>query len=420
MRVLHVSSLYPPGVVGGAEKVVSMLAEGQAAQGATVGVTHLTREGGDQRLQGGVQVSPLRSRNLLWIEDVQAHSRPVTIANKLLQQVNLWAAADIAREIADFAPDVVHTHSMVELPPMVWRAAKRRGAAVVHTLHDYDLLCSRATLFKHGRPCERLHPSCTALKAWKGLFAGDIDAVVAVSQPVLDTHLDHGLFRDLRPDRRRVIWNGVARRTEAEPAPRTGVFTFGFLGRLVPEKGLGVLLDACRLLSPEGWQLRIAGRAPLGSEGFEAQAEGLPVEFLGFTDPATFLASVDVLVAPSIWAEPFGLTIVEAFAAGAAVIGSDRGAIGELAGAIGSRWVVPADDAAALADRMRAVLEGGRAALPAPDAFEPILQAASPERMTAAYLDLYAELGARQVAPVALRRRVRFAPSRSADAYPAP
>ncbi len=417
MRILHVSSLYPPGVVGGAEKVVSMLAEGQAAQGDTVGVVHLTRAGGDLRHQGGVEVRPLQSRNLLWIEDVQAHARPVTMANKLLQQVNVWATADIAREIADFAPDVVHTHSMVELPPMVWRAAKRHGAAVVHTLHDYDLLCSRATLFKHGQPCASLHPSCAALKAWKGVFVKDIDAVVAVSQPVLDAHLAHGLFQDLGPDQRRVIWNGVTRRPEAEPPTRTGVFTFGFLGRLVPEKGLGVLLDACRLLAPEGWRLRIAGRAPLGSQGFAAQALGLPVEFLGFTDPAAFLASVDVLVAPSIWAEPFGLTIVEAFASGAAVIGSDRGAIGELAGAIGPEWVVPADDAGALAARMGAVLQGGRAALPDPGAFEAILQAASPERMTSAYLALYAELDTRRIARPA--PHARFTPSRSADAYPA-
>ncbi len=420
MRILHVSSLYPPGVVGGAEKVVSMLAEAQASQGHTVGVVHLTRDGGDPRLQAGVHVRPLQSRNLLWIEDVQAHSRPVTMANKLLQQVNLWAATDISREIADFAPDVVHTHSLIELPPLIWRAAKRSGALVVHTLHEYDLLCSRGTLFKHGRPCERLHSSCAVLKAWKSLFTHDIDAVVAVSQPVLDAHRARGLFQDLGPDRARVIWNGVARRPEADPAPRIGVFTFGFLGRLVPEKGLGVLLDACRLLPPDAWRLRIAGQAPLGTAGFQVQAEGLPVEFLGFTDPAAFLASVDVLVAPSIWAEPFGLTLVEAFAAGVPVIGSDRGATGELASAMGSQWVVPADDAAALASRMLAVLQAGRVALPEPEAFEAILKAASPERMTLAYLDLYAELGAQRATPVALPRRVRFAPSRSADAYPAP
>ena len=420
MRVLHVSSLYPPGVVGGAEKVVSMLARSQTAQGCAVGVVHLTRDGGDHRLQGDVEVTPLRSRNLLWIEDVQAHSRPITMANKLLQQVNIRAAADIAREIAEFAPDVVHTHSMVELPPMVWRAARRSGAAVVHTLHDYDLLCSRATLFKHGQVCRRLHPSCAALKAWKGLFARDIDAVVGVSQAVLDAHLQHGLFRGLPPDRRRVIWNGVERRLPANVTTRTGPFIFGFLGRLVPEKGLGVLLDACRRLPAHGWRLRVAGQAPRGSEGFEARANGMPVEFLGFTDPAAFLASVDVLVAPSIWAEPFGLTIVEAFAAGVPVIGSDRGAIGDLAGVLGPEWIVPADDVAALAARMAAVMHAGRASLPGVEVFEAVLRAASPGRMTTAYLDLYAELVPHKFARLPAACRPHPAPARFANAYPSP
>jgi glycogen synthase len=396
MRILHVSSLYPPGVVGGAEKVAAMLAEAEARRGHEVRVVYLSRGGGPPRLQNDVQVAPLKSRNLLWIEDVQQSPRVLRTANKLLQAVNLWSAADISREIADFAPDLVHTHSMVEFPPLVWSAAKHGGAALVHTLHDYDLLCSRATLFRDGRSCSRLHAACAGLKLWKGLFADRIDAVAAVSRPVLDLHLRHGVFAHLPDARRAVIWNAAEPR-KAEPyragprAGRTGPFTFGFLGRLVPEKGLGVLLEACRRLPREGWRLRVAGRAPDGAERFEARAEGLPVEFLGFTDPARFLDTVDVLVVPSIWAEPFGLTVIEAFAAGAPVIGSDCGAVAELAASLGSEWVVPAGDAEALAVRMANVLDQGREALPTADAFGAVLAAASPERMTTAYLDLYLE-----------------------------
>ncbi len=390
MRILHLSSLYPPGMVGGAEKVAAMLAEGQAARGHVVQAVHLSRDGGAPRMQRQVQVTPLKSRNLLWIEDVQRHARVVTTANKLLQAVNVWAAADIERAIAAFRPDVVQTHSMVELPPLVWRAAHRQGAAVVHTLHDYDLLCSRATLFRNGAPCTGLHTACAAMKRWKSLFAANLDAVVAVSRPVLDAHLAHGLFGHLAPARRRVIWNAAEPRPASPRAKREGPVTFGFLGRMVAEKGLGVLLDACRRLPPQGWRLRVAGRAPSGARDFAAEAEGLPVEFAGFTEPRAFLDTIDVLVVPSIWAEPFGLTVVEAFAAGAPVIGSDRGAIGELAGSLGAEWVVPADDAEALAARMAAVLGGGRDALPPPTAFRTVLEAVSPERMVQSYLDLYA------------------------------
>ena len=392
MRILHLSSLYPPSVVGGAEKVAAMLAEAQASRGHAVGVVHLSREAEPLRHQAGVEVQALKSRNLLWIEDVQRHPRVVTTANKLGQAFNLFAAADIAHEIARFAPDVVHSHSMVEFPPLLWSAARRSGAAVVHTLHDYDLLCSRANLFRNGAPCKRLHPACAGMKAWKSLYAGAIDAVAAVSQPVLDAHLRFGAFTGLPPQRRRVIWNAALPRPSRDSAERSGPFTFGFMGRLVREKGLGVLLEACRRLPQAGWRLRIAGRTPEGAERFEAVATGLPVEFVGFSDPAEFLDGVDVLVAPSLWAEPFGLMVVEAFAAGRPVIGSDAGAIGELAGSLGPQWVTPAGEVEALARRMEEVLRQGRAALPRADAFWPMLAATSPERMTEAYQDLYAEV----------------------------
>jgi glycogen synthase len=411
MRILHVSSLYPPAMVGGAEKVAAMLAEGQAARGHKVHAVHLSRTEEPGRVQRQVQVTPLKSRNLLWAEDVQRHPRAVTTANKLLQAVNVWAAGDIARAISAFAPDVVQTHSMVELPPLVWRAARRHGAAVVHTLHDYDLLCSRATLFRDGAPCRALHPACAGMKRWKALFARSLDAVVAVSRPVLDVHLAHGLFAHLPPERRRVIWNAAEPRPAGPRAVREGPFTFGFLGRLVPEKGLGVLLDACRRLPPTGWRLRIAGRAPEGARDFRREAESLPVEFVGFTEPRAFLDTIDVLVAPSIWAEPFGLTVVEAFAAGAPVIGSDRGAIGDLAGRLGADWVVPADDPEALAGRMAACLRAGRSSLPRAAAFRPVLDAVSPDRMVEAYLDLYAAMAPRARSSVCAERALAARPA---------
>ena len=125
MRVLHVSSVYPPHVVGGAEKVVEMLAEAQVARGHTVGAAYLTRDTRPAGERHGVAVLPQRSRNLLWMEDVFASPRPLRTANKLGQMVDYRAAADFARAIATFRPDIVHTHSMVELPPMIWSAIAR-------------------------------------------------------------------------------------------------------------------------------------------------------------------------------------------------------------------------------------------------------------------------------------------------------
>lgn len=395
MRILHVSSVYPPHVVGGAEKVVEMLAEAQALRGHRVGAAYLTREPQPAGERHGVTVLPQASRNLVWMEDVFASPRPMRTANKLGQMVGYRAAADFARAIAAFRPDVVHTHSMVELPPMIWSAVADSGARSVHTLHDYDLICSRASRFRGGRSCEALHASCRITGAWKARFAARIDAVAAVSQPVLDEHRRFGLFRGLAQDRARVIWNAVDVPAGHErPAP-TGDMVFGFLGRLVPEKGIETLLDACRMLPPGGWRLRVAGKAQEGDAAYRALAAGMPVEFLGFTDPRAFLDSVDVLVVPSIWREPFGLTVVEAFARGVPVIGARLGAIADLVGTVGDDWLVAPGDATALAARMWQAMRLGRAALPGPAAFADVLAAVTPARMLDAYDDLYGHVLAR-------------------------
>ena len=394
LRVMHVSSTYPPGVIGGAEKVVEQLAEAQAAQGVEVGVAYLVREAHPPGERNGVDLFPQADRNLIWMEDVMRRPRPLRTANKLLQVVNLPAARDFGRAIAAFRPDVVHTHSMVELPPLIWTEAKRAGAKVVHTLHDYDLICSRASLFRNGRNCEALHPSCRIFKAWKSRFTPAIDGVAAVSRPVLEEHRRHGLFDHLAADRRRVVWNAVpsadAPRRRAAAKDAADPFTFGYLGRLVPEKGVETLLRACRLLPAGGWRLRIAGRSLGDPAPLHALAEGLPVEFVGFVEPAAYLDTLDVLVVPSIWREPFGLTVVEAYARGVPVLGADQGAIADLVGTVGAQWLSPPGDAPALAARMGAVIAAGRAALPGPEAFEDVLAAVTPEHMVDGYAQLYA------------------------------
>jgi glycogen(starch) synthase len=393
MRILHVSSVYPPHVVGGAEKVVEMLAEAQVARGHQVAAAYLTRDEQPAGVRHGVTVLPQESRNLLWMEDVFRQPRVKRTANKLGQMINFNAAQDFRRAIAAFRPDIVHTHSMVELPPMIWAEVAASGARSVHTLHDYDLLCSRASMFRNGRSCQSQHASCRVTSLWKGHFAKEIDAVAAVSAPVLTEHRRFGMFDGLPPARARVIWNAVAERpTDLAKRPaRSGDFVFGFLGRLVPEKGIATLIDACHLLPVEGWRLAVAGRAQEGDAIYRAQAGKLPIDFLGFTDPSAFLDTIDLLVVPSIWREPFGLTVVEAFAQGVPVIGSRLGAIAELVGSVGEEWLVAPDDKQALATRMMDVLQKGRGALPSPDAYAPVLDAVKLDRMVDAYDSLYTD-----------------------------
>ncbi len=132
-------------------------------------------------------------------------------------------------------------------------------------------------------------------------------------------------------------------------------FTVGYVGRLVPEKGVDVLIAALSGWNTD-WRLIVAGdgpeRAPLEAR-VAAAGHGERVEFRGWVSSAALpdlYRSLDVLVLPSRttrrWAEQFGRVLIEAMACGVACIGARCGEIPEVLGDAGV--VVPERDASAL------------------------------------------------------------------------
>jgi len=133
-------------------------------------------------------------------------------------------------------------------------------------------------------------------------------------------------------------------------------FTIGAAARLVPEKGIDVLMRAAAQISGE-WRLRIVGGGPeRGALEQLAQHLGIAdrTEFVGQVKSAEMPAvyrSFDVLAVPSLtrpnWKEQFGpRATVEAMASGIPVIGSDSGAIPDVISDAG--LIVPEGDPAAL------------------------------------------------------------------------
>jgi glycosyltransferase involved in cell wall biosynthesis len=149
------------------------------------------------------------------------------------------------------------------------------------------------------------------------------------------------------------------------PAPRpmpanTGgkaecAFTIGYVGRLVEEKGLWVLLEAVSRLEGE-WRLELFGNGPLEAPLVNrAAALGLHQrvavrQAVPSTRVPDQLRRLDVLVLPSLtrpnWKEQFGRVLVEAMACGVPVVGSLSGEIPNVIGEAGLRF--PEGDAAAL------------------------------------------------------------------------
>ncbi|HET8631335.1 MAG TPA: glycosyltransferase family 4 protein [Thermomicrobiales bacterium] len=144
--------------------------------------------------------------------------------------------------------------------------------------------------------------------------------------------------------------------------PRGDPFTIGFLGRLVPEKGAQVLLDAAARLRGDWRVLLIGGGGQEGELRAQAARLGLAdqVEIVPMVPAAevpAWLHRLDVLAVPSLttptWKEQFGRVIIEAMAAAVPVVGSDSGEIPRVIADAG--LVVPEGDAAALAGALQAL-----------------------------------------------------------------
>ncbi len=136
-------------------------------------------------------------------------------------------------------------------------------------------------------------------------------------------------------------------------------FTIGYIGRIVPEKGLWVLLDALSSLKGD-WQCLLVGEGPIREEWLhQAQKRGLKgrifwVPTVPHIAVPEYINAMDVVMLPSLatprWKEQFGHVLIEAMACGVPVIGSDSGAIPEVIGDAG--LIVPEGDPLALARAM--------------------------------------------------------------------
>ncbi|WP_186004595.1 glycosyltransferase family 4 protein [Isoptericola variabilis] len=191
-----------------------------------------------------------------------------------------------------------------------------------------------------------------------------IAARIAVSEDARRTLVDH-LGGDAV-----VIPNGVYVDTfAAAPAQdrwrgTPAAPTIAFLGRLdEPRKGLEVLVAAApRILEKvPGARFLVAGRGDAGRQAAEAALgeHAASFEWLGGIsdeDKAALLGSVDLYVAPQTGGESFGIVLVEAMSAGAAVVASDLGAFRRVLDDGCAGRLFRTGDAADLADQVLAAL----------------------------------------------------------------
>jgi phosphatidylinositol alpha-mannosyltransferase len=195
-----------------------------------------------------------------------------------------------------------------------------------------------------------------AMRPFARLTVDHLAARVAVSEQAAATaHTTLGGDYEL-------LWNGidVDGYRRAAPAPSRGPTIF-FVGRHEPRKGLDVLIAAFELL-PADVRLWVAGEGPQTAR-LRARTEGDGrVEWLGTVgegEKQRRLRGADVLCAPSISGESFGVVLLEALAAATPVVASDLDGYRNVVRHGVEGTLVPPGDPAALAAALGRTLAGG-------------------------------------------------------------
>ncbi len=212
MKIMIQNSIFYPDVIGGAEIATHVLAVRLSERGWQVdAMTTTGRRGGADRLttrplEGTTgQVYEAGSSGF---QDLYEDGAPAPQANLPVRALHHFSTVysrrwqRLAGEALDRArPDLLHTNTIVGMSPAIWRAAGERNIPVVHTLHDYHLLCPRTTLLRsRGTDCLEPPLPCRALASLKLAQCKGVQVVTAPSHFVLQRHLRAGGFTDARAE----------------------------------------------------------------------------------------------------------------------------------------------------------------------------------------------------------------------------
>ena len=287
-------------------------------------------------------------------------------------------AQRFAALIADFRPDIIHTHGAYwQLTAAIYPVARQAGVPVVMTLHDYELLCPAYHFFRadHGA-CEACpggrqwnavrHACLHGSRAVSAVYAVEnfieekagrvrdaVAAYVCPSQFLRDKFIAHGF----PAERLHHVANFFQGADDAPPAPEAvalarathGRFLLCF-GRLSAEKGLPVLVEAAHRARR---RLVLAGQGPQ-EDALRAQvaALGADVVFTGHVKGGELWALVEAAEAvavPSVCYENAPKALLEAKSRGKVVIATATGGLPETISDGETGFLVPKGDAPALA-----------------------------------------------------------------------
>jgi len=383
---------YPPVEIGGTEVYVAGLVEALEPQECTSEVAYVTEapDGDDISVRSETRAGTMV--HCVVVPRSRFRLETIVFDEPLRERI----IETFRRLVRDRQPDVIHLHPLqLGLEAYLLDAFKREGRPLVLTYHSSTTSCARGDLVRFGRrACDGVirqidcteclmhsrgvprplagvlarlplawyragysrvrHRALTKLRAlcslplvvearrgcWTRAMTAS-DRVIAVCEWVKALCLSNAV-----PAQKLVLSRHGLRFSRPRPpfAP-SPVVRFGYVGRLSPEKGIHVLLDAVKSVGRDvRFEVEFVSAtfdAPSPSPEEREVVEQVKaavtadarLRIRGAVDDdrlAAMIATWDAMVVPSLWFESGPQVIYEAFAAGTPVVGSRRGGIAEL------------------------------------------------------------------------------------------
>ena len=267
MRILIVNTFYYPNMQGGAEQSVKLLAENLLKQGHTVAIYCADAKNGKKTIENINGVTVYRCTTGKF--DLYKYSykkSSVGALEKVTQKLRCYNNPDCVRDFEEicntFKPDVIHTNTLYGIPCSVWKAAHKKGIAVVHTIRDTAILSP----VQHGHKVSPL--VVKAHQKYMCSISKYVDAVTAPSKYTLKTSLKTGAFSKSKV--KECVFNSVQidyellhKMIEERKERKSTHIKFLYAGRLIYLKGIRQMLEAFSKLECEDCELRICGTGEL-------------------------------------------------------------------------------------------------------------------------------------------------------------
>lgn len=364
MKILLVHNYYE--IQGGAEVFVKEVERVLLANGHEVALFHPQDAGTENLEYVNFFPKPVAYKNSSMLSAAK-NFRKIIYSKE--------AKAGIKQVIKKFKPDVVHAFAAyVRLTPSVFDGCREMNVPLVLSCNDYKHICPNYKLYHHGKICE----DCKGGKFYNAIknncchssrslsFASSLEAYIHSFKNIYIKNVKLFLFSsEFMAKKTEEFWGAesFSWRKLCNPFDTNKYLLEGsvgkyalYFGRVIDEKGINILIDAAKE-APE-IPVIIVGDGP-DRASLENYVNNLKIDNIQFVGAKwgdelnDLLKNCRFVVVPSLWHENFPYVIFQAFAAGKAVIGSNRGGITELVSHGERGYIYEATSPHALADAMQ-------------------------------------------------------------------